>query len=150
MPQDHPRTESQRSENPRGESSRSERGESARSEQVRSERSAAAAATGAQFADMGVSSVKTSLRLQKELIETFQDIGRDWLTRAASEAELAFKLPNKLTNARSVPDAVSAYQEWLNELLSMFGEDSRRFVSDGQKIVDTGMRCFANVSPAAG
>lgn len=149
MPQDPPRSESQRADNPRSESSRSERGESSRSEQVRGERSAAANTTNAQFADMGTKSMKAGLRMQKELFDTFQDIGRDWFARATSEAELAFKLPKRLTSARSVPDAFSAYQEWLREWLNMCGEDGRRFISDGQKIVDAGVRCFANASPAA-
>jgi hypothetical protein len=140
MPQDHPRSESQRSDNPRSESSRSEH--------LRSERSGAATAVNTQFADMGARSVKAGLQMQKELFDAFQDIGRGWFARATSEAELAFKLPRQLTNARSMPDAFSAYQEWLNEWLHMCGEDGRRFISDGQRIVDTGVRCFANVSPA--
>ncbi len=137
MPQDHARTESHRAENPRTESSRSEH--------VRGERAASSAT--AQMADMGASSVKASLRMQKELFDTLQDISRDWLLRGTSQAELAFKLPNKLTTARSATDAFSAYHEWLNEWLSLCGEDSRRFVSDSQKIMDTGVRCFASVSP---
>jgi hypothetical protein len=56
---------------------------------------------------------------------------------------LALRLPNKLTTARSVPDAFSAHQEWLDEWMRMFGEDTRRLVSDGHKLVDTGVRCFA-------
>jgi hypothetical protein len=138
MPHDNPRIE--RTENPRSESSRSEH--------LRGERSAAANATKAQFADMGVKSVKAGLRMQKEMFDTLHDIGRDWLARATSEAELVFKLPNRLTDARSGPDVFSAYHEWLSEWLSMYGEDSRRFVSDGQKIINTGVRCFASVSPA--
>ena len=119
------------------------------SEHLRGEKSAGASAVNAQFAEMGAKSVTAGLRMQKELFETFQDISRDWFARATSEAELAFKLPRQLTNARSVPDAMSAYQEWLNEWLSMCGEDGRRLISDGQKIMDTGARCFANASPTA-
>jgi hypothetical protein len=51
--------------------------------------------------------------------------------------------------ARTLPDAVSTYQEWLSEWLAMCNEDSRRFLSDGQKIVATGVRCFTNISPRA-
>jgi hypothetical protein len=141
MAQEHPRNESQRSDNPRGESSRSEH--------FRSEKLGIAGAVNTQFADMGAKSVTAGLRMQQELFETFQGISRDWFARATSEAELAFKLPRQLTNARSVPDALSAYQDWLNEWLSMCGEDGRRLISDGQKIMDTGVRCFANVSPTA-
>ena len=135
MPQDNPRTASQRGENARSENSRSER----------DDRTAAAGAGNAQFADMGARTFKAGLRMQKELFDTLQDIGRDWFARATSEAELAFKLPNRLTSARTVPDALSAYREWLNEWLSMCGEDGHNFISDGQKIMDTGARCLAAV-----
>ena len=138
MPQDHARTESHRGDNTRSESSRPE--------QVRGEKAAGRAT--AEFADMGASSVKAGLRMQRELFDTFQDLGRDWLVRGTSQAELAFKLPNKLTTARSPADAFSAYHEWLSEWLSLCGEDSRRFITDSQKLVDTGVRCFATVSPA--
>jgi 2-keto-4-pentenoate hydratase len=137
MPQEHPRNESQRSDSPRS--------ESPRSEHLRGEKSGVGSAVNAQVAEMGAKSVTAGLRMQKELFETFQDISRDWFARATSEAELAFKLPRQLTNARSVPDAMSAYQEWL----SMCGEDGRRLISDGQKIMDTSARCFANASPTA-
>jgi hypothetical protein len=76
------------------------------------------------------------LRLQKEMFEVLSSVGRDWFARATSEVELASRLPNKLTAARSVPDALSAYQEWLSEWMNRCGEDSYRFVSDGQRIVN--------------
>jgi hypothetical protein len=51
---------------------------------------------------MGVKSVTVGLRMQRELFETLKDISRDWFARANSDAELVFKLPRQLTNARSV------------------------------------------------
>jgi hypothetical protein len=140
MPQENPRNESQRSDGSRSESSRSGH--------LLSEKAVAAGLVNAPFAEMGVKSVAAGLRMQTELFETFQDISGDWFARATSEAELAFKLPRQLTNARSVPDALSAYQEWLGEWMSMRGEDGRRLVSDGRKIMDTGVRCFTNAAPA--
>ena len=129
------------------ESHRSERSESPRSEHVR-ERGAATKPISPRLVDMGVRNVRASLRMQKEMFDTFEDIGRDWLARAASEAELVCNLPNRLNNARSVPDAFSTYHEWLSEWLSLCREDGRRLVSDGQKIVSSGMRCLAHASPA--
>ena len=84
-----------------------------------------------------------------EMFDTLQTIGRQWMERRTCEAELALNLPNRLAGARTLPDAVSTYQEWLSEWLAMCNEDSRRFLSDGQKIVATGVRCFTNISPSA-
>ena len=138
MPQEN--NPSQRSEFTRSESSRSER--------VRSERSLASG-MNAPLGEMGVRSVSAGLRLQKEMYDVFQDIGREWFARATSGAELCFKHPNKLSAARSVSDALSGYQEWLGECMNMLGEESRHFISNGQKILDTGVRAFSEASPSA-
>ena len=83
------------------------------------------------------------------MFDTLQTIGHQWMERRTCEAELALNLPSRLAGARTLPDAVAAYQEWLSEWLAMCNEDSRRFVSDGQKIVASGVRCFTNISPRA-
>jgi hypothetical protein len=133
MPQDNPRSESQRNDD-------------SRAERVRDR---AAAAANAAFGETGARTAAAGLRVQTEMLGLLSEIGQEWFARATSEAELAFKLPNKLTSARTVPDAISAYQEWFGEWMNMRGEDSRRLISDGQRIVETGVRCFAGAAPAA-
>ena len=83
------------------------------------------------------------------MFDVLHDIGRDWVARATSEAEFAFQLPNKLGAAQTVPDAVAAYHEWLNEWMSMAGEDHRRLIAASQRIVDKSVRCFAPASSGA-
>ena len=141
MPQDHPRAENQRAENSRSDGARAERS--------RGERAPSSASTvKAPLGETGMQSIKAGLRMQNEMVDVFQDIAREWLARATSKAELAFKLPNKLAKVRSVPDALSAYQEWLAEWMNAYSEDSRRLLSDSRKIMDTGARCLAGASPA--
>ena len=113
----------------------------------RRQRGDAAVTMSARMADIGASSLNAGLRMQTEMIDTLQTIGHQWLERKTHEAELALNLPNRLAGARTLPDAVSAYQEWFGEWLAMCNEDGRRFVSDGQKIVATSVRCFGNISP---
>jgi hypothetical protein len=138
MAQDHSRNESLRAASSRNESARSERSRGERSPRI----------DDTPSGDMAAWTVNAGLRMQRQMLDVFEDIGREWFTRATSKAELACKLPAKLTAAGSVPGAVFAYQEWLGEWMSLFGEDSRRFISDGQKIIDAGVRCFAETSPA--
>lgn len=141
MPQDNPRSDTQRSENTRNENVRSDRS--------RSERPSIASMMSAPFGEMGARNVTAGFRAQQKMLDVLSDMSREWFTRATAEAELAFRLPNKLTNARSMPDAFSAYQEWFEEWMNMFGEDSQRLVSDGRKLIDTSVRCFAEATPAA-
>lgn len=141
MPQDALRNDSDHSED--------NRADIARVERSRGEKAAAAAAASSKFGEAGAKRLASGLRVQTEMFGLLSEIGQEWFARATSEAELAFKLPNKLTAARTVPDAISAYQEWLGEWMNMRGEDGRRLISDGQRIVETGVRCFAGTAPAA-
>jgi hypothetical protein len=140
MPQDNPRSETGRSEQ--------QRSSSARSEQMRGDNAAATEAFTSQMGDMGTRSLNAGLRMQTEMLDTIQSISRDWMTRTTSEAELALNLPNRLAGVRSIPEAISTYQEWLGDWLNKCSEDGRRLVADSQKIVATGVRCFANFSPS--
>lgn len=103
----------------------------------------------APFGEMGVGTVRAALQLQTEMFDVLHDISRDWVARATSEAEFVFQLPNKLGAAHTVPDAMTAYHEWLNEWMSMASEDHRRLVADSQRIMDKGVRCLSGAPHGA-
>jgi hypothetical protein len=147
MPQDNPRTESDPTRQQRASSSA--RSEQMRGEQMRAESAAAAETLAARVGDMSADSMNAGLRMQTQMFDTLQSIGRDWMERRASGAEPAMNLPNRMAGVRSIPEAVSTYQEWFNEWMTMCNEDGRRFLADGQKIMATGVRCFINMSPGA-
>ena len=79
-----------------------------------------------------------------EFFDTLQEMRRDWMARATAEIELSLKLSKKLTDAHSVPDAVAAYQEWLNEEMGARAEDARLLMSSGQKFMDTTPRFLSS------
>ena len=75
-----------------------------------------------------------------EFFNTLQEMRRDWMARATAEIELSLKLSKKLEAADSIPDAVTAYQEWLNEEMGARAEDARLLMSNGQKFTDATSR----------
>jgi hypothetical protein len=79
-----------------------------------------------------------------EFLNAFQEMSRDWMARATAEVELSLKLSKKLTGAHSVPDAVAAYQEWLNDEMGARAEDARLLMSNGQKFMDTTSRFLSS------
>jgi hypothetical protein len=79
-----------------------------------------------------------------EFFSTLQEMRRDWMARATAEIELSLKLSKKLTDADSVPDAVAAYQEWLNEEMGARAEDARLLMSNGQKFTDATSRFLSS------
>jgi hypothetical protein len=140
MPQDDLRAESPRSEQ--------QRGGGKRSEQMRCENAAAAEMFSGQFSDLGKRSINAGLRMQTEMFEALHALSRDWVSCTTSEAELALNLPNRLAGARSIPQAITAYQGWLSELLTMCGEDTRLLMADGQRFMTSGVRCLSSASPS--
>jgi hypothetical protein len=79
-----------------------------------------------------------------EFLTTIQEMSRDWMVRATAEVELSLKLSKKLTAAHSVPDAVAAYQEWLNDEMGARAEDARLLMSNGQRFMDTTSRFLSS------
>jgi hypothetical protein len=75
-----------------------------------------------------------------EFFKTLHEMRHHWMARATAEIELSLKLSKKLTDAHSVPDAVAAYQEWLNDEMGARAEDARLLMSNGQKFMDTTSR----------
>jgi hypothetical protein len=59
--------------------------------------------------------VEAIAETQKEFFDTLTKMNERWLSRATAEARLATDLGSKLSSARSVPDAVEAYQQWMTE-----------------------------------
>ena len=85
-----------------------------------------------------------------EFFNTLEEMRRDWMARATAEVELGLKLSKKLTDAHSVPDAVAAYQEWLNDEMSARAEDARLWMSSGQKFMDSTSRLLSSGRTDAG
>ena len=79
-----------------------------------------------------------------EFFNALQEMSRDWMARATAEVELSLKLSKKLTDAHSVPDAVAAYQEWLNDEMGARTEDARLLISNGQKFMDATSRFLSS------
>ena len=79
-----------------------------------------------------------------EFFSTLEEMRRDWMARATAEIDLSLKLSKKLTDADSVPDAVAAYQEWLNEEMGARAEDAPLLMSNGQKFTDATSRFLSS------
>jgi hypothetical protein len=98
-----------------------------------------------------IRSDRSASQAGSDFFNTFEEVRRDWMTRATAEVELSLKLSKKLTDAHSVPDAVAAYQEWLNEeMMGARAEDTRLLMSSGQKFMDATSRFLSSGWTSAG
>ena len=83
-------------------------------------------------------------KAQTEQFNNFQETNRQWLDRVQAETNLASEFVSKLTAARSIPDAMTAYQVWGSRRLEMMAEDTRHLLDNTQKFMQTSARLLAN------
>jgi hypothetical protein len=84
------------------------------------------------------------LRLQKELLDVYDQASRDWLARLKSEVELWSGLATKLAGTRSVPDAMQSYQEYMSQRVKMAAADAQRMSEDCGSILQKINRSLTN------
>lgn len=98
----------------------------------------------AEFAAEGKKRMEELASAQTELFDEFQAMNQQWLQRAQEEANLASEFVSKLTAVRSVPDAVSVYQDWVSQCFRMMAEDRKHLVDDCQKVSEMSVRLLSN------
>jgi hypothetical protein len=97
-----------------------------------------------EMAEMGKKRIENFVDAQRELLNQLQETNRQWFDRMQSEAKVASDFANKVMGARSIPDAVSACQEWANRQMEMTAEDAKRLFADGQKFIEASTRLLAS------
>jgi hypothetical protein len=100
------------------------------------------------FSNLGKKQYETALAMQKEFLDTFEQINQAWFARAQSEIDLAAEFIGKVAETRSIPGVATACQECISKQLEMFSEDSRRMLADGEKLLRAGTRHLANGATA--
>jgi hypothetical protein len=96
-----------------------------------------------EMAEMGKKRMENFVDAQRELINRLQETNRQWFDRMQSEAKVASDFANKMMGARSIPDAMTACQEWANRQLEMTAEDAKRLFADGQKFIEASTRLLS-------
>lgn len=98
----------------------------------------------AEFATVGKKRIEDFVNAQTELFERIQDTNRQWLDRVQTEVNLASEFATKLTSARSIPDAMSACQDWTIRRFELMAEDGKHLLTDTQKYIEAGARLLSN------
>ena len=110
------------------------------------ERTAASALNSmpAEFVAVGRKRVEEFTKAQAELLDRLQQVNRQWIERVQSEANLASEFAANLSAARSIPDAMSACQEWTSRRFEMMADDGKHLLADTQKFMETSTRLLTN------
>jgi hypothetical protein len=97
----------------------------------------------AEPAAIGKQHFEDFVSVQAELLNQLRELNEVWLDRLRSEVHLASEFTAQLTEARSIPDAMSASQEWNRRRLQMMAEDGQQLATVIQKLAETSARLLA-------
>jgi hypothetical protein len=92
-------------------------------------------------------SLQQSSAIQKELLEDWQQAGRDWLDRMQSEMALWGELGSKLAATRSASEAFDAYVKCVAQQMKMTGQDAERLLKDFQYVTQKVAQALNNGWP---
>ena len=101
----------------------------------------------AELAAIGQQRFQDFVSAQDELLNQLRKLNEIWLDRLRSDANLASEFTAKLTEARSIPEAMSASQEWTTRRLQMMAEDGQQLAAVIQKLAETSARLWAPHEP---
>jgi bacterioferritin-associated ferredoxin len=96
------------------------------------------------FGNLGKKQYEAALAMQRELLDTLEQMNHAWFARAQSEIDLAAEFIGKVAETRSIPGVATACQECISKQLEMLSEDSRRMLADGEKLLRAGTRHLGN------
>ena len=97
----------------------------------------------AELAAIGQQRFQDFVSAQAEVLNRLRELNEIWLDRLRSEANLASEFTAKLTEARSIPEAMSASQEWTTRRLQMMAKDGQQLAAVIQKLAETSTRLLA-------
>ena len=76
--------------------------------------------------------------VQKQLFDTFEQFNRQQLARGKQEMAFASEFAGEITSARSVPDVMNAYQNWISKRMALYMEDGQRVLNTTKKLLSIG------------
>ena len=92
----------------------------------------------------GQAQMETMLEMQKEVLGAYEQISRRWLDRMKSEGELWCEMTKNMSVAKSVPEAMAAFQECATKRMQMAADDGRQILNDGQTMAGAFARTIGN------
>jgi hypothetical protein len=100
--------------------------------------------TPAELAETGKKRMEEFVRAQSEFLEKLQQANRQWLDRIQTETAFVSEFSSKLSAARSLPEAMTACQDYTRRWFEMLAEDGEHLLADSKALMETGARLMSN------
>ena len=96
------------------------------------------------FAETANKQLEELADVRTELLARFEEANKWWLDRVQAEANFTSDVVSKLSSARSIPDAMTACQDWGARRFEMAAEDARHILEDTRKFMQMGAHILAS------
>ena len=103
-----------------------------------------ASTTARNVLHIGTRQFESLMEVHKKLLDTFEQLQRERLARTMEEAKLASEFAAKVASARSIPDIMAIYQQWISKCEELIAEDGRQFLNDSQRVANAALRLLSN------
>jgi hypothetical protein len=74
----------------------------------------------------------TLAAIQKHVLDALAKANQEWINCANQEAKLTSTLAQKVTTAKSVPDATAACQEWMSQQMELIFSQAKKAFDETQ------------------
>jgi hypothetical protein len=92
------------------------------------------------LAALGEKTMEEFAKAQASIFSTLHGTHRRWLDHMRSDARFASEFAERVTSARSIPDAMAACREWTSRRFEMMAEEGNHLLAESRKVVETGAR----------
>ena len=91
--------------------------------------------TAADIARETKKRIEEFVNAQTEQLDKLQEANRLWVDSIQAKTNLASEFASKLSSARSIPEALTACQDWGKRRVEMMAEDTKHILDDTQNLM---------------
>jgi hypothetical protein len=96
------------------------------------------------FAASAQKQIKQFSDAQSELFGLIQETNQHWLNGVQDQMKLASEYASKLSAARSIPDAMTTWQEWGSREVQIVADNTLHLLSDTQNVMQKSAHLLSN------
>jgi hypothetical protein len=86
---------------------------------------------------IGKQNFDTFAAIQKQALDALAKANQEWIDCAKQEAKLTSTLAQKVTTAKSIPEATAAWQEWVSQQIDLISGQAKKAFDETQNFTKT-------------
>ena len=95
-------------------------------------------------AEIGKHNLETLGAIQKQFLDAVTKANQGWMDYANKEASLTSDLTKVVTNAKSIPEATAAFQEWTSKQFELITSQARKVIEETQEFTQACAHIVSN------